>query len=190
VDRTTCHRVRVAVAAGSAVLLLVGCQDGAPSGGGPTAASSPITSSPTSATPSVEPATGPVVEERQFTVRVPRGYVVEDKVFTLTSTRDRSSSDGIYVAAQDAPGLENLSQAVRVVLRSVSVRPKPERVDDVVIGGEPAYHLAGRSGAGNRYHSYGLVRGGQLLQVIFELDGPDARADEIVGSVLATWEWR
>lgn len=188
-DRTTCHRVRVAVAAGSAVLLLGGCQDGAASGR-PTVGSSPTTSSPTSATPSVEPATGPVVEERQFTVRVPRGYVVEDKVFTLTSTRDRSSSDGIYVAAQDAPGLENLSQAVRVVLRSVSVRPKPERVDDVVIGGEPAYHLTGRSGAGNRYHSYGLVRGGQLLQVIFELDGPDARADGIVDSVLATWEWR
>lgn len=180
-------RIRHLAAAGcAAALLLAGCQDDPGPETGPTGSESAPQESTTPTEPAVEPATGPLVRFKQFQVHLPDGWKVDRKFFTLTYTRDRGSFDLLNISVMSTSAT-NVTQLARSVLRSSSQELR--RVDDSEVAGEPAFHLVGTALRGE-HDQYGVIRGGQSIRFMFELDGSKAKRQELIDSVLASIEWR
>lgn len=196
------HAARLAVA-----LLLVGttsaCSGDEPGNGADPSPSSPSTeSSEPSETPessetepAVEPANGRVHETPQFTMRAPKGWRVQYEISdTIEFTSGPPKSDGPASEA-DPFGLVTIEAAAESQPLSLdqaakgSSLPIPRRAD-TELGGEAAYLLASNKAAFSD-QELGLWYDGVVVRVLFRLGG-GSKADrqELVDSVVATWEWK
>jgi hypothetical protein len=167
----------------------------------PKADPTPSTSTPASASddpsqsnsPSVVPATGKLVETKDFTAHVPEGWdvTVVSKDYVITS-HDPDSSDAIAFTIVDTfgndQGLDDLAkEAVRL---GAWPGEDPSIVGQTELAGEPAYHLASSGGGGIFVDVRGAVRAGDAVAVRFDNYQSNAALQSMVESVLATWQWK
>lgn len=195
--------MRVRVVAGLVVLALtaVGCESGGgetPDAGressapttsstspSPTEESGPASPSPSEATPSVEPATGPLMEVQVASIRVPKGF----KLGYDTSVVDTAAGPPCVVAlavihGDPMPLKRLMKRDIDTSLHGGGVKRLPDRtLDD-----NPAYHYTAEHGPYVR-ESVGAWDDGYLVAVQFDCKPrvPKARRRAIIESVLATY---
>lgn len=193
---------RTSIAAALAVAVLAtGCQgdsgtasaepgeDTASAAGEPTESGSP-TEQPEE---TVAPATGPKVTMETYSIRVPEGWrVVSRGPFSEVERlpRDDAAIPGSVfgrISPTSFPSMvtKTLEQEAR------GHRGDGKRLADVLIDGEPAYHYLALEPGGFRTESFGLnydVEGVRLSFALF--GGTRKQREDLVASVLATWQWR
>ena len=179
---------RLAVACLVAVLI-TGCQDEDPGGtSGPEPADP---SSGSSQSQAVEPADGPVVENAHASYRVPKGYEVADELAgTIPANDSGSSRSAITLAEVPTFGNTDLGTIAQLVARNVARGRAPKRVADTTLAGEPAFHLEGQVQPGQHFTAYGAIHDDNVVYVRFDLDGSRAQSQQVIDSVLATWQWK
>ncbi|GAA2139745.1 hypothetical protein GCM10009844_08750 [Nocardioides koreensis] len=179
-------------------LLLCGCGDGS-AGAEPTPATASVPSGPDGSdspgggsSPEVPPADGKRVDTSYFSVRVPRGWRVNETVPDLSIVAFGPDLEQIsFALSRVLPGRDyTLDELARLQLRLRPWSPKPELVEPVHLAGEPAYHLTGPVGNGFRADAFGLVRGDREILVDIETRGSARVQRETVAAVLATWQWK
>ncbi len=187
---TRTGRARVAVV-GLVAVLLTGC-------GGSDPGLRPDTDpndEPNSASPSpsqaVEPADGPRVENAHASYRVPRGYEVADELAgTIPANDSGAGRSAITLAEVPAFGSTDLGAAAEVVSRNVAQDRPPKRLADITLDGVPVFHLEGRLDETVWLAAYGAIRDDTVVYVRFDLDTAPAKSQQVVESVLATWQWK
>jgi hypothetical protein len=189
--------VQVVVLTIGAGLLLAGCSDEADQSGSPQSqeTTSAATTSPTedglNETPSVQPATGPVLtpETGGITVRLPEGWKIDHAdSFVVDGSKPLAWA---RISLTSFPSLDpdiELTRQSRIALDH-SWMPQGSILPPVLLNGELVYHLAGK-GKSPRQEEYGTVIDGNLVYVRFELDDvPKDKRQALIDSVLATVEW-
>ena len=201
-----------------ALLLLIGplsgCDGGDPSSSGDDQPSTSVsaTDSPSEATesdgspeptestestptsPVVEPASGPLLELDQSTVRAPAGWVAGSDLGFAVSADDPApgSVNSVFMANGPNVARGNLDRMVKAYLESVTTDTLPARQPDTLLGGQPAYFLMGPVDKDRFTFVYGAVYGATDAQLIIDLDRtmPADQQQAIAASVLASFEWR
>lgn len=207
----------ISAALGLTVLasLLAGCGDSdAEAGTQPTPSSSSSDASDASGDTAasddagdVEPATGPKLEFKHFTVRLPKGYTVADQLVDGIWQADREDQPiGIdQVSISDFPTFDaSLEEAITAALKTTTLNLQHvKRYPDLDINGVTAFHVSAD------------IRGGVTDGAVYELVGgtlegsgkhpvpygvginwtmPASRSPkerlELLQSVIATWQWR
>lgn len=177
------------------LLLLAGCEGGEGSEvsssapGAPTTSDTPVPTETSSAT--VEPAAGSPFRTNVVSMRLPEGWKVfqEDSTFWAVIDADRRRMSGGFTMF-DGPslGTTDLDKLARNAIRSGAA--ELEREDDLVVAGVEGYVLTGEDSGGDYVWQYGTVRGGNRVDIDFELALPEDEATALIESVLATWEWK
>jgi hypothetical protein len=177
-------------------LALAGCGDSSSGAGGSPGPGSASTSSPssvpTSASPSVKPATGRKVDMAAFTARTPKGYDFDNslaKEIVFAGSPDFRSQI-TYSDVSVFPGSE-LRFLARLTIKNSDWHPKPRLAAPVRFAGARWYHLTGPIGRGRHLEDFGTVVTGpsavpRLVRLSFELTGIPQERRRLVASVLAT----
>jgi hypothetical protein len=180
----------------AASALLAGCSDSgdrASGEPGTSASDTPTGSTSTStSTPAVEPATGKLVETSYFTVRVPRGFEV-DVTAEDFSIYTYDPAGGAEIAFTLVPTNGNdfsLHQLAHQLLRNQPWTREPKLAADTTVAGEPAYHLTGPVGNGLRTDAFGVAHDDMHVMVDVETDRSPEKQQQMVDAVLATWQWK
>lgn len=197
-DRTT----RLGAAVVTALLLSVTACGGddrpeadpaAPSSSGPT---SMAPSESGSASPSVPPATGRVMELPGATMRVPEGWSIEKQPMgELWAAQSPDATMALYFS-QVQGSVVSLDHLLEVGALS-AFEGKPRLGYDAELGGEPAFRAVGRGAVGD-YVAYGGVFDGPAVDdsagVIVEFSPfesvPKREWQPVLDSVLASFQWR
>jgi hypothetical protein len=131
----------------------------------------------------------------QFTMRAPKGWRVEYEISdTIEFTSGPPPSNGpaseadpfglVTVEAEAETRALSLDQAARS-----SSEPLPRQAD-TELGGEAAYLLASNQAAFSD-QELGLWYDGVVVRLLFRLGGGSTEdRQELVDSVVATWEWK
>ena len=137
-------------------------------------------------TPTVQPATGPVLDVDGYSVRLPEGWRV--RYDTAVSGAALGKQGLIFMSLFAGPE-RPLRALIQEDLRLSSPVERFRRLEDTTLGGSPAYHYTGRAGAINRRDSFGAWDDGNEVMVQFNLRAALSRAErrEIVESVLVTY---
>ncbi|MGB0100752.1 MAG: hypothetical protein WBP61_10780 [Nocardioides sp.] len=184
---------------------LVGCGEGsddpqtAPSSDtSPTAtASTESTGStePTPAAPAVEPATGPLIDQKRIRLHAPEGWKRKPpSTPLLTLSYDRETySDltlGDLPAVREDLTLDQIAQVARRNRRGSTTNLRI--LDPVQIAEVDWYHLRGKDGPDATLDVYGTTFNGSQSTLTFSLKNeiPAAERQEIIDSVLASVEWK
>jgi hypothetical protein len=153
------------------------------------------TADPSSASPSqsqaVEPADGPVVENAHASYRVPRGYeVAEELAGTIPANDSGPRRSAITLAEVPAFGSTDLGAAAGVVARNVAQDRPPKRLANTTLADVPVFHVEGQLDETVWFAAYGAIRDDTVVYVRFDLDTAPAQSQQVVESVLATWQWK
>ena len=194
--KTRSGRCRTAlVGAALLSLLLAGCGGEASSSGhDPSAVPSDATTS-TSPGPTVEPATGGVVDTSFFSAHAPKGWEVDEMVpdfITVADERDGYSHVAFGISKTYGYPF-TLARLARNTISSHSLNRKDLDVDlHSSLAGEPAYRLSGKRRGGGDVVEYGVDYQDRHITVFFELYAPLSRRQQsqLVDSVLASWQWK
>jgi hypothetical protein len=142
------------------------------------------------AEPDVVPADGPLISGKPFAVNMPRGWRLAPRASTFlrTSFAPGDSLREITVSHLPVVGGESIDSLARGFVRDHD--PRLQRTDDTEISGIPAAHLVGQ----DRYEHadlYAVVARGETIDITFSFapGTPPARRDQLVSSVLASWQW-
>lgn len=196
---------RIAVSALLAVLLSAGTACGGSDDPGatpsasvtsPTESTSESTSpDPTeSATTSVEPATGPALDMKLSSVRIPDGWRVMDSlVSTQQDGADNDTASTVSLGEIDAfGGTPSADELARNVLETNPFPMDPEVQPTVEIDGVEFYHLAGKVQKLDYLEDFGAVVDDRIVNLTFHFSPEISPAErqEIVDSVLATFAWK
>lgn len=86
---------------------------------------------------------------------------------------------------------ESIDEQARANAKSPIWGPRPERAEDITVGGILVTHLSGTSSRGYQREQFATLVGQQQLEVNFFFANHESQAerDEIVQSVLASWEF-
>lgn len=198
-------------------LLLAGCTgeaEGDPDAAATDAATTTTSGSPSTTVPepSVEPATGPLVEEPLFSFRAPEGWESRgDMVLSLSrgeSVRPADTFDfsGIDAVAFDRNDIEEPGKATKHLLFEFRAYAQKGIRDlgTTEFAGKPAYHLTGRDQGRLLVHQFGVVHEGKQVNITFyfvdrrtdyraklpEYELTPAEQAQIIESVEASWTWR
>jgi hypothetical protein len=183
------------------VAALSGCSDDEASGtpeSAPTdtppseSAPAPPTDTPTTVQPSVEPATGALMELENSSVRVPASFEVLPYDDTHLSTAGDRRSDAT-IALNDVPAINpdlSLGELARINIESGVYDRPPKIVEPATIAGVRMYHATGPVNELEHFDEFGAILGGAEVWITFTLprDLPAAKREQLVGSVLATLE--
>ncbi|WP_126688280.1 hypothetical protein [Nocardioides ferulae] len=179
------------------VLVLGGCGDDDPqppaepsSSASDTASGSP-TSDPSTdpeASPSVEPASGPVLRLKLPQMNIPEGWKLLPSLLEGVQARAGRGREGIILfqmeslaAGEFRPDLE-----ARLVRRT---EPQFRRLPDTFLDREPAIHMRAPEGDSPFVeHMFVTQHLGHSVRI--RITAREARENEIVESILATFEWR
>lgn len=185
-------------------LLLSGCSDTAaptPEDSGPvptqttesTSSESPSeVPTETETTPAVAPASGPKIAVRGLRANAPKGWHAT-RPYAVMSAAGSIDAIGtkVYVFRFPNSGLLTLDGLARSSGKSGGWKFRLERLDDLELDGQPAFHVAGKSNPGEYVERYGAILNDDRLTLTFEfVHGEDkATRDEIIASVLATVQY-
>lgn len=167
--------------------LLAGCGDG---GDDPEATPSSTPGDVASSAPSVEAATGVLVDLDRVRMRAPDGWRKNDPLSTfLLKVDDPSGFSSVSLSDLSAVGEVSLQQQARTALQSF---PRAEAVEPVEIAGVPWYHITGPQDRYTTVDQFGTIHNGSEAVIEFGFDNevPEAEQQEIIDSVLATVEWK
>jgi hypothetical protein len=187
---------RVAVVAVAASLFLPSCsgddEAGSPQPQETTSSETSPTESEPSPTPTIQPATGPVLMPNTggITVRLPAGWKV-DHADSFLVDGSPEQYHRTLITVNSFPSLDSNLSLARLTRLSREHSPFPPGSirPQVWIAGRLAYHLAGK-GEFPRLEQYGTIVDGDMLYVRFYLDDyPRAKRQALIDSVLATVEW-
>ena len=194
-----------AIGCGAALaLLLSGCGGGdgasadppssSSSTGSPSSSGSTDSSpSPSASTPTVAPARGVLLEQASATMNAPTGFVhAPDLVHFQDSAFSTGSSNDVVSMSQSPWGGGSVSDAARLALKSSSYILPPKRLEDVLLDGVPAYHLAGGPDRYTAGDMYGALYQGDLVTVEFDFSKQRSPAErrKMMASSLATFHWK
>lgn len=174
----------------SGVLVLTGC-GGKDAAADPPASSGSSTSdsSSTAPSPSVEPASGDLMDTTVVSANAPEGWNVKTLVKDQTVsalTKDAGSLVGLSVI--DDYGTDySLAQLARRDLRTGSYT-HGKVLPDEVMAGLPVFHVRGMADILTHYDAYGLEHNGYAVTVIFKLLMNATKRQQVIDSVLATVE--
>jgi hypothetical protein len=76
------------------------------------------------------------------------------------------------------------------VARNVADDRPPKQMAESTLDGVPVFHLEGDLDLGIHFAAYGAIRDDTVVYVRFDLEGSPAESQEVVESVLATWQWK
>jgi hypothetical protein len=179
----------------AALALLAGCSDSgdrASGDPGPTASGTPTESTSTStSTPDVEPASGKLVETSYFTVRVPRGFKVDVTAedFSIYASNTGGETEIALGLAPTNGNDFSLDQLAHQTMRSQPWSTTPRIAPETTVAGEPAYHLTGPVGNGTRTETYGVGYRDMGIVIVIDSYLTPAKLQDLADSVLATWQW-
>jgi hypothetical protein len=181
-------------------LVLAGCGDGEqPDRADPTS-SEPASSSSASTEPTgAAPATGVVLERKQFRFRLPQGWVDDTRDPTMPQGRLPSKTDWNQVTINLVPADgEDVREMTPVMLKVFKVfAKKGRRLPFTEWAGEASYHLAGAESSAGYAEEFGAVWKDVLVIINFEFDTKKAakqlspaERQEVIESIEASWEWK
>jgi hypothetical protein len=178
-------------AVGLVAVLLTGCGDSDPGAGPDTEPTDEPSSGSSSQPQAVAPADGPRVENAHASYHVPRGFeVAEELAGTIPANDSGPGRSAITLAEVPAFGSTDLGAAAEVVARNVAQDRPPKRLADTTLDGSPVFHLEGRLDSTVWFAAYGAIRDDTVVYVRFDLDTAPAKSQQVVESVLATWQWK
>jgi hypothetical protein len=189
-------RSTVLAALAAATLLLAGCGGDDEPEAGPTSSPTDTASTATDPTPTepaeptVEPATGPLIDRDRIRMNVPEGWRKSRQIATFLESAGDPDSDSTVslgdLSAVGDPTLRELAEA------STGSRPDVRFEKPVEIAGVEWYRATGREGRYARFEQYGTIHNGSQATINFSLDDdvPRAEQQEIIDSVLASVEWK
>jgi hypothetical protein len=141
----------------------------------------------------VEPASGPLLELDQSTVRAPAGWKPGTDLGFAVAADDPAPGSVNTVFMANGPNLAggDLDRMVKAYLESVTTDLLPARQPDTLLDGQPAYFLTGPVDKDRFTFVYGAANGGADAQLIIDLDRsmPADQQQAIVASVLASFAW-
>ena len=192
-----------AIGCGAALaLLLSGCGGNDGASADPTSSSS-SSSTPTSSgsgepststsTPTVAPATGVLLKQPSATMNSPTGFVhAPGMVHFLDSAFSTGSTNDVVSLSQSPWGGGSVTHAARLALKSSSYIIPPKRLEDVVLDGVPAYHLAGSPDRFTAGDMYGAIYQDDLVTIEFDFGKRRSPAErrKLMASSLATFHWK
>ncbi len=174
---------------GLVAVLLTGCGESDQGGTSGTEPADPDSGTPSSQ--AVESADGPRVENAHASYRVPRGYeVAEELAGTIPANDSGPGRSAITLAEVPAFGSTDLGAAAGVVARNVAQDRRPKRMADTTLDGVPVFHVEGKLDETVWFAAYGAIRDDTVVYVRFDLDTSPAKSQQVVESVLATWQWK
>ncbi|MCD4524655.1 hypothetical protein [Nocardioides sp. cx-173] len=179
------------------LMLAAGCSDDEPSAApdpSPTVSGSEsgaVSPSPTPPSPSVEPAAGPELRVKRFSVRAPEGWEISPEGDPYTAQAFATGGiDTLFIGEYPdlAQGTMSVEDSARARMRSAVYRQQPKLQPYVTVGGDKWYHIAGQIDAASYLLDYGTVKDGLSLSVVltFTLDVPAEERERIAQAVLAT----
>lgn len=194
-----------AIGCGAALaLLLSGCGggDGAsadPTSSGsssssPSPSSSPSTDpSPSASTPTVALARGVLLKQPSASVNAPTGFVRAPAMVDFQSSAYSTGSTNDVVSLGQSPwGSSSVTDAAKLALKSSTYLVPPKRLEDVVLDGVVAYHLAGGPDHFTAGDMYGAIYEGDLVTIEFDFSKQRSPAErrKLMASSLATFHWK
>jgi hypothetical protein len=141
-----------------------------------------------SAEPGVAPATGPEMQIRNVSLRVPKGHQprqVNDLIMSSTGPEGDRVSLFVNSTITARPLDDQAAQEAEVGMW----QEKPRRVDDVTVDGVEMFHLQGKGFAGYPSDVFGAQVGGNDVTISILTFRPARERAEIVESVLASVTW-
>ncbi|WP_379176584.1 MULTISPECIES: hypothetical protein [unclassified Nocardioides] len=139
------------------------------------------------------PATGDLLEQASATMNAPDGYTHMPDMADYLDSAGEDEGIGVVGLGED-PGWTTgtLAEAASTTRRSKPFRPLPERLDDVELDGERAFHLSGAINAYSVYDEFGALRNGNFIHVEFRQSKsvPAAERQRLIESALASFRWR
>jgi len=155
----------------------------------PTGTGEPTESLPPTS-PTVQPATGKLLELSNVSVRVPEGFQPDPP--DLSYLRFAFERGGIQsIALGNTPAVNedlSLREQARISIRNNVYDQPPSVLEPVEIGGIAMYHYAGKINPNEYVEEYGAVHDGSQVSVNFGLatTSPEAEREELVASVMAS----
>ena len=182
-------------------LLVTGCSDDDdPEGEGPpeppsssssaaTDGTTPTDQTPTDEPTTVSPATGPVLEVKDISIRMPEGWKLDndDASFLVVGA---DAEEDTLINLSSFPSLDPDASIDRLAKSTEKTGgyPKGSVLPPTTMAGQPAFHVAGDV-VGDYHEEFGLIHEGEIVSVEFvHLRGPRDGWTELVESVLATVE--
>ncbi|MDF1602936.1 hypothetical protein [Nocardioides sp. YIM 152315] len=201
--RRTRHRAAAAAALATLLLPLAACgDDDPPAGDDPASTSSPSepedesTSAEPSEEPSVEAATGPLLEMPNVQVNAPEGWKKGRAFIDIqTDAHNAGSTAMVVLASIELPAADietPLAEQMKSAIRTSSKKPPPTAKDPVELGGVEWYHIYSDGGSDTSEDIYGVDHGGYQTRLTFSFadEVPLAEQQETTASVLASLAWR
>lgn len=177
-------------------LALTGCssddEPGATEPSSPADGSSSPTDATTSASPSVEAATGPQLSDDQLTARLPAddGWEVGNDGRSGYLDFDPSEPPSDVRLGGSGGGTTDLDEVAAVVLTSEKdSRPAARREDNRTVAGLEGFVVTIEDDRGYHYE-FGTITKGVHSSITFDLPRNDAAAHELIDAVLASVEWK
>jgi hypothetical protein len=143
--------------------------------------------------PAVEPATGPRLETPHARARAPEGWGRRQTAFGVDSQMP-GGSDAVTLSEGPAPpGAEPTRGALRAAAKGqlqLGLTRNPSLDLDAKLAGRPAFKLTGHDRHGRKVQ-WTTIYEDSLVTISFLLqDTPKAEREELVESVLSTFEYR
>jgi len=176
-------------------LLVSGCSnDEDPESEGSPQSPSSSSSATEQTTPSdepttVAPATGPELEVKDISLRMPEGWKLDndDASFLVVGA---DADENTLINLSSFPSLDPDASIARLAKSTEKTGgyPKGSVLPPTTVAAQPAFHVAGDV-VGDYHEEFGLIHEGEIVAVEFvKLRGPKTGWSELVESVLATVE--
>lgn len=195
-------RTVAATAVAGLLLALTGCSgddpgskpEPSPSASSETAseaASESASASPTEeASPTIAPATGPLLKLEGAQMNAPAGWKpLPDIVEFATEANPPTGIGAARLNSLAFPGTVPLDDMATSALKGSD---KGKRQPDVEIAGEEFYHLAGKISDFRYYEEFGTVANGYQVIISFDLqpEMPAAERQQLIAESLASFAWQ
>ncbi|UUZ57913.1 hypothetical protein [Nocardioides sp. B-3] len=156
---------------------------------GETASQTPVE---TETTQAVAPAAGPRLSVKGLSVNAPEGWEAKAAYSVMAAAVPKGLiGTTVYVFRFPNSGLVDSDQLARASRRETGWKSALERLDDVELDGQPAFHPAGNVNPGEYIEKFGAIVNDDRLTVTFEFrnNESDEVKDQIIASVPATAEY-